>query len=84
MDDDVIVERVSPEAPPPRLAATVPSSLFVLIILTQFPAALTLTVTAPLLADMAADLLHPGAELASDVLNLPSLVRLVSSDLVEH
>jgi predicted MFS family arabinose efflux permease len=38
----------------------VPASLFALMILTQFPGALTLTVTAPLLADMAADLVQPG------------------------
>ncbi|MBU6268152.1 MAG: MFS transporter [Sphingomonadales bacterium] len=40
--------------------AAVPASLFVLIALTQFPGAMALTVTAPLLASMAADLVHPG------------------------
>ena len=41
-------------------AAKVPSSLLALIILTQLPGAMALTVTAPLLANMAADLVHPG------------------------
>ena len=39
----------------------VPATLLALIIMTQLPSALTLTVTAPLLADMAADLIRPGA-----------------------
>jgi len=51
-------------------ASRVSASLLALIILTQFPAALTLTVTAPLLADMAADLLHPGTS--------PFLIKLIT------
>lgn len=39
----------------------VPASLLALIILSQLPSALTLTVTAPLLADMAKDLIQPGS-----------------------
>jgi MFS family permease len=53
-----------------RAAPAVPASLLALMILTQLPSALTLTVTAPLLAAMASDLVHPGAS--------PYLVKLVT------
>jgi predicted MFS family arabinose efflux permease len=49
---------------------SVPASLLALIILTQLPSALTLTVTAPLLAAMAADLVQPGIS--------PYLIKLVT------
>jgi predicted MFS family arabinose efflux permease len=49
---------------------SVPASLLALIILTQLPSALTLTVTAPLLAAMAADLVEPGTS--------PYLIKLVT------
>lgn len=57
------VNPASSPGPADRAATVVPASLLALIILTQLPSALTLTVTAPLLADMAADLLHPGTSL---------------------
>ncbi len=58
-------------SPPDAVSAPrVPASLLALIVLTQFPAALTMTVTAPLLADMAADLLHPGTS--------PFLIKLIT------
>lgn len=43
-----------------RPVGAVPGSLLALIIFTQLPSAVLLTVTAPLLAAMAADLVHPG------------------------
>jgi predicted MFS family arabinose efflux permease len=59
--------------PGSRSAATdraVPASLLALMILTQLPSALTLTVTAPLLAAMATDLVQPGTS--------PYLIKLVT------
>lgn len=46
-------------SPPARWR--VPATLLIVIILTQFASSLTLTVTAPLLADMAKELVRPGA-----------------------
>ncbi len=63
MDSDA----VAPGAPPGfmpgtegRAKAAVPGTLLALIMFTQFPLAVALTVTAPLLAAMAADLVQPG------------------------
>ena len=51
---------MSPPSARAHPEVSVPGTLLALMILTQLPSAMTLTVTAPLLANMAADLLQPG------------------------
>jgi MFS family permease len=70
LDSNAVAANARASSTSDRAASAVKPSLLALIILTQLPAALTLTVTAPLLAAMAADLVEPGTS--------PYLIKLVT------
>jgi predicted MFS family arabinose efflux permease len=73
LDSNATLARGNPDSsfdPAEQSIRHVPASLLALMILTQFASALTLTVTSPLLAAMADDLLRPGSS--------PYMIKLVT------